>query len=69
MPDGKDWLGLIDTNQPEAQPSAFPFGHSYEVTGRSLLAFGLSAEDHSTRRLRQGMGSILEVMETPLPGT
>ncbi|HYJ19246.1 MAG TPA: glycogen debranching protein GlgX [Burkholderiales bacterium] len=69
VPDGKDWLGLIDTNQPEAQPSAFPFGHSYEVTGRSLLAFGLSAEDHSTRRLRQGMGSILEVMETPLSGT
>jgi hypothetical protein len=38
------------------------------VTGRSLVAFGLSAEDSTTRRLRQGMGSIQEVVETPLPG-
>jgi pullulanase/glycogen debranching enzyme len=28
---------------------------------------GLSAEDSTTGRLRQGMGSIGEVMETPLP--
>jgi isoamylase len=67
--EGKEWLGLIDTNQPEAQLAAFPFGHSYEVTGRSLVAFGLSAEDSATRRFRQSVGSILEVMETPLPGT
>jgi len=33
-----------------------------------MVAFGLSAEDITTRRLRQGMGSILEVMETPLSG-
>ena len=59
---------MIDTNQPEAQLAAFPFGHRYEVTGRSLVAFGLSAEDSATRRLRQGVGSILDVMETPLPG-
>jgi isoamylase len=64
--DGRSWLALIDTNQPEGQPATFPFGHEFAVTGRSLVAFGLSAEDSATRRLRQGMGSILEVMETPL---
>jgi isoamylase len=67
VPDGKDWLALIDTNQPEGQLASFPFGQIYAVTGRSMVAFGLSAEDSTTRRLRQGMGSILEVMETPLP--
>jgi isoamylase len=43
--DGKDWLALIDTNQPEGQLASFPFGHIYAVTGRSMVAFGLSAED------------------------
>ncbi|HEY0800021.1 MAG TPA: glycogen debranching protein GlgX [Steroidobacteraceae bacterium] len=66
VPEGKDWLALIDTNQPEGQLASFPFRHIYAVTGRSMVAFGLSAEDSTTRRLRQGMGSILEVMETPL---
>jgi isoamylase len=66
VPDGKDWLALIDTNQPDGQLASFPFGHTYSVTGRSMVAFGLSAKDSTTRRLRQGMGSILEVMETPL---
>jgi isoamylase len=66
--EGKDWLALVDTNQPEGQLASFPFGHNYGVTGRSLVAFGLSAEDSTTRRLRQGMGSIQEVVETPLPG-
>jgi isoamylase len=65
--DGTEWLALIDTNQPEGQLASLPFGHKYAVTGRSLIAFGLSAEDSATRRLRQGMGSILDVMETPLP--
>jgi hypothetical protein len=53
VPDGKDWLALIDTNQPEGQLASFPFGHSFAVTGRSMVAFGLSAEDCTTRRLRQ----------------
>jgi isoamylase len=66
VPEGREWLGLIDTNQPEAQLSDFPFGHSYAVTGRSLVAFGLSAEDSTTKGLRRSMGSMLEVMETPL---
>jgi len=50
VPDGKDWLALIDTNQPEGQLASFPFGHIYAVTGRSMVAFGLSAEDITTRR-------------------
>ncbi|XIA63306.1 glycogen debranching protein GlgX [Bradyrhizobium sp. TZ2] len=66
VPDGKDWLALIDTNQPDGQLASFPFGDTYSVTGRSMVAFGLSAKDSTTLRLRQGMGSILEVMETPL---
>lgn len=66
--EGRDWLALIDTSQPEGQLASFPFGHNYAVTGRSLAAFGLSAEDRTTRRFHQGMGSILEVIETPLSG-
>ena len=48
VPDGKDWLALIDTNQPEGRLASFPFGHIYAVTGRSMVAFGLSAEDSTT---------------------
>jgi isoamylase len=62
VPDGKDWLALIDTNQPQGQLESFPFGHDYAVTGRSLVAFALSA-GHSA----SGHGSILEVVEAPLP--
>ncbi len=41
---GRDWVRLIDTNLPEEdddpeEPARFAFGHSYEVTGRSLLLF------------------------------
>jgi glycogen operon protein len=64
--DGHSWSGLIDTNQPEAQMPAFEFGHTYAVTGRSLVVFGLAAENTATRRLRQGLGALLDVAETPL---
>ena len=41
---GGEWLILIDTNQPDfAGLSRFPFGHVYEVTGRSLLLFRFCA--------------------------
>jgi glycogen operon protein len=66
VPDGTDWLALIDTNQPEARLTAFQFGHEYEVAGRSMVALALSAEGSTTRGLRQGMGSMLEVIESPL---
>src|SRR4051794_13330667 len=64
--EGRSWLGLIDTNQPEGQPTSFPLGHAYAVTGRSLLALALSTEDSTTRRLQHGVGAILDVTEQPL---
>ena len=39
-PGGAGWQLLVDTNAPEqGEQDAFPFGHSYAVTGRSLLLF------------------------------
>ncbi|MFH0300357.1 glycogen debranching protein GlgX [Bradyrhizobium sp. 31Argb] len=66
VPEGQHWQGLIDTNQPEGQLPSFPFGHVYAVTGRSMLAFGLASEDSAMRRLRHGIGTILDVAELPL---
>src|SRR3954466_1837903 len=66
--EGRSWLGLIDTNQPEGQMPAFEFGHVYAMTGRSLVVFGLATESIATRRLRQGLGALLDVVEAPLPG-
>jgi len=43
--EGRDWQGLLDTNQPDGPLGAFAFGHAYEVTGRSMLAFVLTAEN------------------------
>jgi len=42
VPGGRDWVRLIDTNQPEEydevdEAGRLAFGHRYEVTGRSLL--------------------------------
>jgi glycogen operon protein len=44
VPGGRDWIRLIDTNLPQddedsEDPARFPFGHEYEVTGRSLLLY------------------------------
>jgi glycogen operon protein len=68
VPDGQHWQGLIDTNQPESLLPVFQFGDVYTVTGRSFLAFAMATEDSATRRLRQGIGTILEVAESPLRG-
>jgi isoamylase len=43
---GRDWVRLIDTNQPneDSDPNdakLFKIGHQYQVTGRSLLLFAL----------------------------
>ncbi len=38
-PEGEGWQLLIDTNAPEREPADLPFGHAYQVTGRSLLLF------------------------------
>ncbi len=42
VPEGLHWEGLVDTNQPNGQQADFPFGSTYAVTGRSLVAFGLA---------------------------
>jgi isoamylase len=52
VPDGKEWLCLIDTNNPnDPQLTTFAFGDTFAVTGRSLLAFALSADDATIRRM------------------
>ncbi len=39
---GREWVRLLDTNQPEARDTdAFAFGHDYDVTGRSVVIFAL----------------------------
>jgi isoamylase len=39
---GSGWVCLLDTNEPDLSDlSRFPFGHSYDVTGRSLSLFML----------------------------
>ena len=68
VPEGHNWLALIDTNQPDAQLQSFPFGHVYAVTGRSMLALGLSSEQQPMRSLRHGLGALLDIAEAPLPG-
>jgi glycogen operon protein len=67
VPEGNRWLCLIDTNDPaRGDPAAFEFGHRYGVTGRSLLLFALGTEERQRRRLREGVGAILNVAEAPI---
>ena len=66
VPEGTSWMGLIDTNQPEAQLPGLFIRRRLCRYGRSLLVFGLAAGDSMTRRLRHGMGSILDATESPL---
>ena len=68
VPEGRHWQALIDTNRPDSQLATFEFGDVYAVTGRSLLALGLAAEDSATRRLRQSMGANLDAVEFPISG-
>ena len=66
VPEGRNWLELINTNDPDLQPHSFEFGEVFEVTGRSLLVLALSTADAGTNRLRQGLGAIIGVAERPL---
>ena len=61
VPEGGRWEGLIDTNLPNEQLDDFAFGHVYAVTGRSLVAFGLSISD-ALRRRRRGTQSSATAM-------
>ncbi len=49
VPEGLHWQRLVDTNQPDAQGEDHAFGSAYAVTGRSLVAFGLSMAAESQK--------------------
>jgi isoamylase len=67
VPEGRQWIRLIDTNLPElTDAEMFPFGHTYQVTGRSFLVFVLGNDKRHPRALRAGWGAILDVSEHPL---
>jgi len=39
VPDGRQWVRLLDTNDPALRREPYAFGAEYTVTGRSLLVF------------------------------
>ncbi len=43
VPGGRAWEILVDTNQSDTPPASFELSTVYAVTGRSLVAFALSA--------------------------
>jgi len=48
VPEGVNWISLIDTNQPDIKgKERFEFGTEYTVTPRSLLLFVLQKEDEA----------------------
>jgi isoamylase len=48
VPEGVNWIGLVDTNQPDIRgKEQFEFGTEYTVTPRSLLLFELQKEDQA----------------------
>jgi glycogen operon protein len=68
VPEGRRWIGLVDTYDPARNdPVAFGFGHRYAVTSRSLLLFVLDTEDGQMRRVREIVGSLLEVDASIVP--
>lgn len=56
--EGQGWLCIVDTNQPKQQAPAFPIGHVFNVTGRSLVGFALSTQDRSIGQLRHAFGTM-----------
>jgi len=65
--EGRSWIGLVDTSEPERATAEYPFDHALPVAGRSLLLLVLSTGRVSTA-LRRGLDAILNVVETPLSG-
>ncbi|MFC7518821.1 glycogen debranching protein GlgX [Herbaspirillum sp. GCM10030257] len=62
IPDGRYWISLIDTNDPNrADRSTFDFGHCYEVTGRSMLLFVLASESRQSWQLRNLHGADRDI--------
>lgn len=66
--EGRYWVCLIDTNQPDRiDRPTFDFGHTYEVTGRSLLLFALANEDKQSWQLRNPVDTIADIDAWVLP--
>jgi isoamylase len=60
---GHRWVRLVDTNQPESdRVETFAFGHSYIVTGRSLLLFILEPT-HTKGQATDAEHSYLHVLQ------
>ena len=69
---GREWVCIIDTNQPElSDMPRFAFGHDYEVTGRSLLLFMLEPEAGSATDAEHSFMHVIQTLdraaEAPLP--
>jgi isoamylase len=61
---GREWVCLLDTNHPEIEdPARFPFGHTYAVTGRSLLLFILRPEASTSREAARSYLHVMSEME------
>jgi len=48
---GSAWDRLVDTNEPEAEKTKFPFKKKYLVTGRSLVLFQLAGPEKAKKPL------------------
>jgi glycogen operon protein len=75
VPDGKHWVALIDTNDPDrVERPTFDFGHCYAVTGRSLLVFALANGDrqlwhlHEPKNFPDGIDGWIGRHKDHLPG-
>jgi len=68
VPDGANWIRLLDTNDSEArETSPREFGTVYTVTGRSLLLFALGLQNYRGRSLQHGIESLLDLTEATFP--
>ena len=69
-PAGRHWLLLLDTNRPALhEPEDFPLGHTYLVTGRSLLLLLLQLDEGGAVSRNAARAALLAgTVPPPLPG-
>jgi glycogen operon protein len=53
VPEGRRWVRLFDTNDPQLDCAGCPFGGVYQVTGRSLLLFLLDRDGAAALHLER----------------
>jgi glycogen operon protein len=56
VPEGRQWVRLVDTNDPKLGPETYGFGAVYQVTGRSLLLFFLERDGAAGRAPHRARG-------------